>query len=152
MPLELQHMTEEDIPDFIRIQKRAFNNEFSRLQFPNPPTEEDIKQDIEKYAKALREEPDCHFVKVIDADLDGKTIAVAKWRINHKERTWEEVNAQYPPLRGEPTQCLRDFVEFLFESRKKFMGTKPYYCEFIDMSSTAGLRRLIWNSFAYPGH
>lgn len=129
MPLELHRMTEADIPDFVAIKNRAFNNEFCRCQFPNPPTEDDIKHDIEKYSKALREEPDCYFVKVVDTELAGKTIACAKWRINRKERTWEEVNAQYPPAKDGITQCLRDFMEFLISSRKRFMGTKPFYCE-----------------------
>jgi hypothetical protein len=152
-------MTEADIPDFVRIQRLAFRNDWSRIMNPHPPTEEETKQDIEKYAKALREESDCYFVKVIDAELDGKTIACAKWRINEKERTWEEIDSQIPPAGEGISQALSDFMAFLVGSRKKWMGTKPFYCEFMQLhqASAPGFRTtlrqlIIWNSSAYPGN
>jgi hypothetical protein len=129
MPLELQRMTEADIPDFVRIQQRAFRNDWARVKYPTPPTEDDTKQDIEKYSKALREEADAHFLKVVDTELGGNTIACAKWRINEKERTWEEIERQIPPAREGINQALSDFIEYLVAVRKKYMGTKPYYCE-----------------------
>ena len=91
MPLELHPMTESDMADMVRIQQIAFREGIASLLSTGPPTPESTQKDIEKNLKTFREEPDFHFLKVIDTDLDGKMIACAKWRINEKERDRKSV-------------------------------------------------------------
>lgn len=133
MPLEIHPVTEDDFPDLIRIQVSAFSNGIASLLAPHPATKEYIDKQIEKHIKCQRKESDCHFLKVIDTDLGGKMIAAAKWRINEKERTEEEIQIQLPQA-GEDekgNEGAKDFMDYLSTSRKKYMGTKPFYCKLL---------------------
>jgi hypothetical protein len=131
MPLEIQPCTEADLLGFARIQSAAFSTGITALLHPQPPTEEFIKKSAEKHVKSFRDEPDCHFLKVVDTDLDGKMISCAKWRINEKERTEQQIQSMLPKLGKdeEGNQAAQDFFGYLHEVRSRYMGTKPFYCE-----------------------
>lgn len=131
MPLELHMMTEADMADFEYVQSRAFQGGLADFIFPGPKTPEKKKEDIERNIKVMREEPDAHFVKVVDTDLGGKTIACAKWRVNTQERPEEVVEAQMKKLSDDASPALIEFAGWLRDMRLKWMGTKPYYCEFV---------------------
>lgn len=131
MPLELHPVTEADFPDLTQIQLGAFETGMASKLNPKPHTPERIEKFIQKNIKAFHNEPDLRFIKVVDTELGGKMIAAAKWRINEKERTEEEIQTMLP-VPGEDEEgnpAAQDFMRYLHGVRKKFMGTKPFYCE-----------------------
>ena len=139
MPLELHPITEADFPDFVRIQFDAFQGGIAgKLMQDRSP--EAQRKSVEKQIKCYQEEKDCHFIKVIDTDLDGKLIAGGKWRINEKERTEEEIEIMIPTPgpEQEGNQGAIDFMDYLSEARRKWMGTKPFYCECLSSISING--------------
>jgi hypothetical protein len=154
MPLEIRPVEEADIPDVARIQMAAFGRGpgITTLLTPNPPPEGAFEKTVAKHMKAFRDEPDVHYVKVVDTDLDGKMIACAKWRINEKERTKEQLESMLPvpgpDEEGNPG--LQDFMRFLHKVRLEFMGTKPFYCMFIKIIFFA--TNLIFHSPAHGRH
>jgi hypothetical protein len=133
MVLELHPCTEADLPEFVRIQIAAFNYGGGMTQFmvEFPPSEAYINKSIDKHIKSMREEKDVAYLKVIDTELDNQMIAGAKWRINQKERTEEEIQSMLPvPSADEADkQAVTDFMWYLNRVRREFMGTKPFYCK-----------------------
>jgi hypothetical protein len=132
MPLEIHPVQESDFPDFVQIQLAAFAGAgMPALLTPKPVTDSYIQHAIEKHVKSWREEPDVHYLKVIDTALNGKMIACGKWRINTKERTEEQIQSMLPKPgqdeEGRPAAI--DFMNYLSRVRKEWMGTKPYYCK-----------------------
>ncbi|KAF2242637.1 hypothetical protein BU26DRAFT_534674 [Trematosphaeria pertusa] len=129
MPLELHPVVESDFPDFVRIQVAAFNNGMTAYLVPRPVSEDWIEKSVDKHIKCFRAEPDCRFLKVIDTEQSGRMIAVAKWRINEKERTEEQIQPMLP-VPGEEQEgnpAAQDFMWYLNRVRREFMGTKPFY-------------------------
>ncbi|KAF2134105.1 hypothetical protein P153DRAFT_281459 [Dothidotthia symphoricarpi CBS 119687] len=130
MGLEVHRLDESDFPDFVRIQMSAFasGTGMTSLLTPSPLPSDYIQKLIDKHLKAWREEPDVHYLKVIDKNLDGKMIAGAKWRINKKERTEEQIQSMLPVPgpedEGRPVMVA--FMGFLSRVRREFMGTKPF--------------------------
>jgi hypothetical protein len=102
------------------------------LLYPQPMTKEYIEHAVEKHLKSHREESDVVYLKVIDTSLGGKMIACAKWRINFRERTEEQIQSQLPKPgpdeEGRPAAI--DFMNYLTDVRRKYMGTKPFVCKF----------------------
>jgi len=94
-----------------------------------PPSEAYINKSIDKHIMSMREEKDVAYLKVIDTELDNQIIACAKWRINQKERTEEEIQSMLPvPSADEADkQAATDFMWYLNRVRREFMGTKPFY-------------------------
>jgi hypothetical protein len=131
MPLEVHPCTPADFPDFVRIQCAAFSGGIASYIIPTPVTDEWIANRIAEHTKKSTNEPDARYLKVIDTDKDGKMIACAKWRINEKERTEEEIQGQLPvPGKEEEGRpAAQDFMRYLNESRREFMGTAPFYCK-----------------------
>lgn len=132
MPLEVHRITSPtDFDEFVAIQIAAFANGggITSLLTPNPITEEYVQKSVGKHVKSWSEEKDVIYLKVIDTDLDGKMIAVAKWRINEQERSEEEAKKMYPvpDEKDKGQQGLLDFMAFLSRVRKEYMGTKPFY-------------------------
>jgi hypothetical protein len=135
MVLEVHRCEERDIPEFQRIQMAAFSGGgMTTLLMPSPLPSDYVEKSINKHLKSFREDNDITYMKVIDTDLGGKMIAGAKWRINHKERTEEQVRKTLPvpgpDEEGRP--AAQDFFNYLARVRWDYMGTKPFYC----MSST----------------
>lgn len=132
MPLEVHPMTEADFPDFVYIQNRAFRNGMASKLAPKPVTPEYIQNSIEKHIKCQRAEPDVHYMKAIDTNLGGRMIAGAKWRINEKEQTEEDFQRMLPiPGKDEEgNQAAQDFRNYLVDARKRWMGTKPFFCRY----------------------
>ena len=131
MPLEVRPVTEEDVADFSRIQYIAFSDGIASFLSPRPAPPDYLPQQIEKNLKSMREEPDCHFMKVVDTDLGGKIIAGAKWRINREERTEEQIQIQLPKpgKEQEGNEAAIQFMNHLARQRQRWMGTKPFYCK-----------------------
>jgi hypothetical protein len=136
MSLELRIIEEEaDLAEFQRIMTAAFSmggGMTAHMVNPNP-TPADVQKSVNKHIKSWREEPDVTYLKVIDKDLGGKMIAGAKWRINEKERTQEQIQSMIPvpgaDEEGKP--AMQDFMRYLARVRQEYMGTKPYYCELV---------------------
>jgi GNAT superfamily N-acetyltransferase len=133
MPLEVHLCEERDIPEFQRIQLAAFNSgshAMTSLLKPSPLPADYTEKAINKHLKSFREEKDVTYVKVIDTALGGKMVAGAKWRINEKERSEEQVRKTLP-LPGvdeEGRPAAQDFFLYLAKMRWEYMGTKPFYC------------------------
>ncbi|CAO2648756.1 Nn.00g097050.m01.CDS01 [Neocucurbitaria sp. VM-36] len=131
MPLEILPVQESDFADFVRIQIAAFSSGggITGLLTPNPLPPDYVQNSIGKHLKSWRDEPDVQYLKVIDTDLGGKMIAGAKWRINEKERTEEQIQSMLPvpgpDEEGRPG--AQDFMRFLNRVRREYMGTKPFY-------------------------
>ncbi|PSN65530.1 hypothetical protein BS50DRAFT_497461 [Corynespora cassiicola Philippines] len=128
MPLELHLMEEPDFPDFVRIQLAAFSTGIISALMPQPLSPERRQKTIDKHVTSFREEKDVTYLKVIDTDLGGKLIAAAKWRINEKERTEEEIQPMLPvPGKDEEDNLVaQDFMRYLHRMRSTYMGTKPF--------------------------
>lgn len=133
MPLELHVIeNESDLAEFTRIQTAAFSTGGMTAYMVDPnPTAADLQKSVGKHIKSWREESDVTYLKVIDTDLDGKMIAGAKWRINEKERTQEQIQGMLPvPGADEASKpAMQDFMNYLARVRLEYMGTKPYCCE-----------------------
>ncbi|KAK6544028.1 hypothetical protein TWF694_000742 [Orbilia ellipsospora] len=128
MVLELHPITNpSDFTTFVHIQHAAFQNGMTRLLKPTPSTTQTIAESAQKHIDAAASEPDLHFLKVVDTELDGKIIACAKWRINERERTKEEIKVQLPTVEEKDGQVTRDFWGYLGRMREEYMGTKPFY-------------------------
>lgn len=84
----------------VRILNAAFGSERSTgmaaLTFISQENTEDVKICISQHINAWGTEPDTHYIKVIDTELDGKMIAAASWRINEKERTEGQMQSLLP--------------------------------------------------------
>ncbi|KAF1943380.1 hypothetical protein EJ02DRAFT_373525 [Clathrospora elynae] len=131
MPLQVHPITSEaDLAEFYHIHKSAFAGVggIASLLTPNPITTDYIQTFIDKHIKSWREETDVTYLKVIDTDMGGKMIACAKWRINHEERTEEQIQSMLPipgkEMEGRPG--AQEFMWFLCRARKEYMGTKPF--------------------------
>ncbi|KAK5144473.1 hypothetical protein LTR04_001553, partial [Oleoguttula sp. CCFEE 6159] len=91
MPLEIQPMTESDIPTFVAIFMAAFEGGISRILRTTPtPTPESIASNEERFLKALREDSIAHFAKCVDSDT-GEVVAGAKWNFYSEGRTEAEL-------------------------------------------------------------
>lgn len=138
MPLELRIIEDEsDFAEFTRIQTAAFSTGGMTAYMVDPnPTAADLQKSVNKHIKSWREESDVTYLKVIDTDLGGKMIAGAKWRINEKERTQEQIKSMLPvpgaDEEGKP--AAQDFMRYLARVRQEYMGTKPYYCKLFRLS------------------
>lgn len=137
MPLELHPCTESDLTRFTYIVKDAFSSGepgMMHLLTPNPIPADYIQKSTDKHLKSFREEKDVTYLKIVDTDLGGKMIAGAKWRINRKERTEEQIQSMLPvPGKDEEgRQGIQDFFWFLNRMRREYMGTKPFYRQFDD--------------------
>jgi hypothetical protein len=159
MPLELHRITSEsDLSDFSLIQTRAFaySGGMASLVTPTPLPADYIEKSTEKHIKSLREEADVTYLKVIDTDLDGKMIAGAKWRINEKERTEEEIQSMLPVVSeaDKENQGLIDFLGFLSRVRREYVGTKSMYRMSVLLrlfiAPRLGFGELILSSAAHP--
>lgn len=142
MPLEVHPITQEsEVAEFARIQIASFTGGggITALLTPNPLPPEYLEKAIQKHVKSWREEPDVQYLKVIDTDLGGKMIAGAKWRINEKERTEEQIQGMLPvpgpDEEGRP--AVQDFMRFLNRARREYMGTKPFYGKLPVVSPTS---------------
>ncbi|KAF2003544.1 hypothetical protein P154DRAFT_520120 [Amniculicola lignicola CBS 123094] len=128
MVLELHRMSSEaDLAEFHRLQTAAFTFGIPACVAPSPLPANWTEISIGKHVKSFQGEPDCHFLKVIDTELGGRIVAAAKWRINHHERTTEEIQKQLPKPKEDDHAAAKDFINFLIDSRLEFMGTKPFY-------------------------
>lgn len=98
---------------------------------------EDANRIVEKHTKSASSEPDVTYLKVVDTELGDKMIACAKWRINEKERTEEQIQSMIsvPEEKEKDRPAARDFMNYLAWARKEFMGTKPFACEYYSHSS-----------------
>jgi hypothetical protein len=135
MPLELHPITSEaDLTTFVHIQLSAFahGGGIIALLTPRPLPPGYMEKAVNKHIKSFREDRDVTYLKIIDTDLNGKMIAGAKWRINEKERTEEEIQSMLPvPEEDERgKQGVVDFMAFLSRVRRQYMGTRPTYCTF----------------------
>ena len=133
MPLELRIIEDEaDLVEFQSIMTAAFSTSGMIAYMVNPnPTPEEKRKGIDKHIKSWREEPDITYLKVIDTDLNGKMIAGAKWRINDKERTEDQIKSMLPVPGPDEAErpAMRDFMLYLSRVRLEYMGTKPFYCK-----------------------
>ncbi|KAF2499019.1 acyl-CoA N-acyltransferase [Lophium mytilinum] len=139
MPLILSKITEQDLPAFTHICNAAFNNGMASKLVPKPITPEKFAAQVDKHRQSFLNDEDVTHLKVIDTDIEpseetGQMIACAKWRINLKERTEEEVEASLPkPPVGEAAQeggrglAEKEFVTYLANSRRKWMGARAFY-------------------------
>lgn len=99
MPLEVHPIiSEDDLVTFVQIQMAAFagGGGITAILTPSPMPDDYVQKTINRHVKSWRDEPDITYLKVIDTDLGGKMIAGAKWRINEKGRTQEEVEKTLP--------------------------------------------------------
>lgn len=131
MPLEVHPCEESDFSDFARIHVSAFNDTALRILAPDPVTPEYIQEQCDKHTKSHKEEPDVHFLKVIDTDQGGKMIAGAKWRINENGQTEEQMQRMLP-VPGEQEvdrPAAQDFMWYMNRMRRTYMNTKPFYCK-----------------------
>lgn len=132
MPLQVLPAEEADLEEFDLIRIAAFRSGggMAALMTPLPLPPNFLEKSVAKHVKSFREERDVHYLKVIDTDLGNKIIAGAKWRINEKERTEEEIQSMLPvpgpDEEGNPG--MQDFMRYLCRARKEYMGTKPFYC------------------------
>ena len=137
MPLELHHCTESDLTPFAYIFKDAFSSGepgMMHLLSANSLSPDYMQKSINKHVQSFREEKDVTYLKIIDTDRGGKMIAGAKWRINKKERTEEQIQSMLPVPGAdeEGRQGVQDFMWFLNRVRREYMGTRPFYCELED--------------------
>jgi len=103
----------------------------TQFMVEHPPSEAHINKSVDKHIKSFRGENDITYLKVIDTDLDGQMIAGAKWRINQKERTEEQIQPMLPVPGADEDgkQAMIDFMWYLYKVRREYMGTKPFYCK-----------------------
>ncbi|PVI03776.1 acyl-CoA N-acyltransferase [Periconia macrospinosa] len=125
MPLEIRPITEADLRDYVETAAKAFAG--TLVAKISPPSEESTQKQIAKTLKSLKEEPDLRLLKVVDTELNDKVVACAKWRINEKERTEEEIQTMLPvPDRENDSAVSIELQEYLARVRRKYMGTKPF--------------------------
>lgn len=146
MPLILAPLTENDLRAFTHICNAAFSRGMASKLIPKPLTSEKFAEQVDKHRKSFLNDKDVTYLKIVDTDLEpseetGQMIAGGKWRINLKERTAEEMEATLPKppvvdhLDGESEDARgrrlaeRDFVTYLADTRREWMGTKPFFCE-----------------------
>lgn len=131
MPLEVQRCTPADFADCVRLQCAGFSGGIASYIVPTPVTDEWIANRIADHTKKSQTEHDAHYMKVVDTEKGGKLISWAKWRINESERTEEQIQGQLPvPGKEEEGRpAAQDFMRYLHDARKEFMGTKPFYCK-----------------------
>ncbi|ORY11429.1 hypothetical protein BCR34DRAFT_326561 [Clohesyomyces aquaticus] len=137
MPLELHPCTPEDMHALTEIQFSAFDSGITGLLHP-AVTSMTITDFANKHKICMANEPDCHYLKVIDTELpaDLQIIACAKWRINEIERGEEEVRKMLPDAESEKEgSAKRQFFEYLRDGRQTYMGGRPFY--FLHMLITA---------------
>ncbi|KAH8731535.1 hypothetical protein GQ44DRAFT_822446 [Phaeosphaeriaceae sp. PMI808] len=130
MGLVVLPLVESDLSEFVRIALAAFStNGMTALLKPSPIPSDYHEKTIEKHLKSFREEPDVHYLKVIDTELGGRIIACAKWRINRNERTEDQIKSMLPVpgLEEEGRPAAQDFYWYLNWARREFMGTKPFF-------------------------
>ncbi|KAF2876174.1 hypothetical protein BDV95DRAFT_560185 [Massariosphaeria phaeospora] len=129
MPLEIHPVVESDLPEFCRMQLASFNNGMASKLNPAPHTPETLQRFTAKSLKSFHNEADVHFLKVVDTELDGELIAGAKWRVNETARTEAQIQGMLPmPGPGDDENlAAQNFMLYLRQARRKFMGTKPFY-------------------------
>lgn len=126
MPLEIRPLAEEDVWEYHDIFNKAFKGTLVSNLSP-PPTETSMQEQVEKTKKTMHTEPDLRLLKVVDTDLDDRIVACAKWRINEKERTEEEIQTMLPkPNREKDSAISIELQDYLTRVRKQYMGTKPF--------------------------
>ncbi|KAF2198015.1 acyl-CoA N-acyltransferase [Delitschia confertaspora ATCC 74209] len=127
MPLQLSPLNPDEIGDFVRIQCAAFQSGMAhKMSLPLTPEKRQSMRD--RNLKSLREDSDCHYLKVVDTDTN-EIIACAKWRINLSERSEEVVEKTLPVVDESEgaNRAERDFMRWLRENRWEWMGGRPFY-------------------------
>jgi predicted aconitase len=118
MPLELRIIEDEaDLAEFQRIMTAAFSTGGMTAYMVNRnPTPEEKQKSVDRHIKSWREESD---------------ITGAKWRINDKERTQDQIKAMLPVPGPDEAErpAMQDFMNYLTRVRLEHMGTKPFYCK-----------------------
>jgi hypothetical protein len=149
MPLVLSIVEEFDLPAFQHISNAAFSTGIASKLCPQPITPEKFAQQVEKQRHSLLHDKGVHYLKIIDTDIashpeTGQLIAGAKWRINLEERSEEEVESSLPkPPEGKMAQeggrglAERDFITYLADSRREWMGGRPFFGEYTSYLTSA---------------
>jgi GNAT superfamily N-acetyltransferase len=127
MPLEVHPITsEDDLLEWSYIHYEAFVATTVGCLWTGKPSAQSF-QEMADFRTKLFDEPSVHLFKCIDTDLNNKTIAVAYWAIETKERTPEEVEKGLqlrPPFPEENRDARIEFMDGIFSSRREW-GTKP---------------------------
>jgi hypothetical protein len=129
MPLQLAPLTKDDLHEYVRIYFAAFRLTPLGLILTPTVTPERINEYYEQNLKGL-ESPTSRYFKAVDTDT-GKIISCAKWKIFTKERTQEELDQDMIRPSTQPDSNVegeRDFLAYLNDSRREYMGTKPFVC------------------------
>jgi len=130
MPLELHPLQPEDLEAWVRIHYLAFKNSTVACLWRSEPSPASFSIVAKSRGRDMLEHtPQAHYYKVIDTDLDNKLIAVAEWRIYDKERSEEEVKADFTLPDPIPEDCRaarEKFMEGIFKARWEIMGTRPH--------------------------
>jgi GNAT superfamily N-acetyltransferase len=129
MALRLDNVQDADVEDTFRIQHIAFRNADTIGQFicPTPlPSEEYLASASPRRRNNIRENPNVHFVKVVDTAAD-KMIACAHWVVYPYERSEDDVTRlSYvpPPPANVVPEAWNDFFNHMSKGRKD-LGTQP---------------------------
>lgn len=149
----LSIVEESDLPAFQHISNAAFSTGIASKLCPHPITPEKFAQQVEKQRHSLLHDKGVHYLKIIDTDITshpetGQLIAGAKWRINLEERSEEEVESSLPkPPEGEMAQergsglAEREFITYLANSRREWMGGRPFFFLHLLITHPAHRRR-----------
>ncbi|KAF2405451.1 acyl-CoA N-acyltransferase [Trichodelitschia bisporula] len=129
MALRVETLQDADVEEYIRIRHAAFRSNPALGHFIQPTADispDDIASSAAQTRKAMRENPDVRFAKVVDEN--GTMIATAHWHVYEHERTQEQQEeiqrmAPLPPQAN--AAAWNDFFGYLSESRRDILGTRP---------------------------
>jgi len=149
MPIEIQPMTtEDDHHHFVRLSLTAFKTGIGALVLhprPHDPSA-DFTMNLQRVHDSLQTDPaveDARYIKATDTDT-GAVVAASKWLFypnGNSEENLDKILAV--PASGSDGYEDRfgPIYEWLMQTRREIMGTRPYVYMAILMTDPAHHRR-----------
>lgn len=124
----LSKVKEEDFGEIVALEFKTFTDQMIRDTFMAPDTPEGHEVLRTKYIKYSKEDPNDHWVKVVDK-ANGRIIGASNWKICPAKipdhAAYEDMS--YPWLQDEPERLAvaRKVMTGVLDSRKRLF-TQPY--------------------------
>jgi ribosomal protein S18 acetylase RimI-like enzyme len=126
MPFQISPVEEGDCLDWASVHYLSFSSSPSGL-YIREPCQETYEKKARDFKNVLKS-PSERVFKAVDVKLN-KMVGIAHWTIHDKERTDDEIDAEFglpEPIPEEILEFRKAYTEATWKTRRGLMGCKPY--------------------------
>lgn len=137
LSLAISLLKPEEAEQYMRIRHIAFQHDVNKIFYFNAPGHEPSEATLNRVTRGIAEgiAKNVFYLKCVDTTTN-QMIAGARWRYVRPEdpnatfRTWDEVNKELTipePFAESNPEVFRAFHELFGETKRKLLGTRPYW-------------------------